>query len=303
MGIVNNSSIADVIADMNRQFLTDYNKAFQDTKNVMDPLIDVMPLKSNLYRRVWMTASPAMRQWLGPRIVKHVEVEAVGQTTKNFEATIAIARDDVESDQYGLYSGQVAALGVEAKRHVDRQSALKLQAGTSDLGFDGLAVFSAAHDLDPAGVQSNLLTSTALSAANYAVAKAALKGFTDNSGNPFYHDGLALVVPPQLETTAKQIINASLVANGTAFGSNVLENDALVIVNPRLGNEPTVWYLMSNLSGMKPLKHMVFRQPNLTAKTAVLDDNVFWDNEFVYGVDCNDAIELAPWFQMIRCEG
>ncbi len=298
MAVINNSSISDILQEMNAQYSVAYSDAFNSAKTYMDPLIQKVSSKSNTFRRVWLTTAPSMRAALGQRHIKNLELEAFSTATADYESTVGIPRADVLSDQWGLYTPVIANLGNAAKRHVDDLVKARLQAGTTDTGFDGAAFFAATHDLDPGGNQSNLLTSTGLSDANFAVAVATMRSYTDNQGNPLGVEPTHLVVPPALEKTARDIILADLVANG---GTNTQKGLVELIVNPYLSNEPTVWYLAGNLGSIRPFTHVEFIAPTLVSMTDPKDDNVFHNFQYVYGVDSNDAVTLDAWFTLIRC--
>lgn len=301
MAVINNSAISDILTQMNAKYSTEYTAAFNAAKTYMDPLIEQVSTNSDTYRKVWITSLPKMRKALGNRHVKNLQLEAHATSTADFEATVGIPRATVLSDQWNLYVPAIKGLANSAKRHVDVLVKERLQAGTTETTFDGVAFFATTHDLDPAGNQSNLLTSTGLSATNFATAVATMRSYTDNEGQPLGVEPRYLVVPPALEKTARDIVLADLVANGTAFGTNTQKGLVDLIVNPMLSNEPTVWYLAGEASGLKPITHVEFLAPNLVSKTDPKDDNVFHNFEYVYGVDLNDDVQLGLWFQLIRC--
>ena len=77
---------------------------------------------------------------------------------------MGVNRDDIEDDQLGVYNPLFDELGRNARKWPDQVLKTVLQAGTTNLGFDGVAFFASTHPLNPAGNQSNNFTTTALSA-------------------------------------------------------------------------------------------------------------------------------------------
>ena len=111
-----------------------------------------------------------------------------------------------------------------------------------------------------------------------------------------------LVVPPQLERAALEIVNADMIPSdaGTASQTNVLRGSAEVLVIPEFSNEPTVWYLAD---ASKPIRPMIFQQrkaPTIVSKTTPTDDNVFFDQQLVWGVDARGEAGYSLWFLMLR---
>ena len=102
--------------------------------------------------------------------------------------------------------------------------------------------------------RGNLLN-LSLSAANLSTAIEALKSQTDPAGNVSFLGGqMFLVVPPELEYTARGIVNsASLITgeNATIGEANPVYNAAQLIVNPFLptfedNGETDTWYLFAD---------------------------------------------------------
>lgn len=55
------------------------------------------------------------------------------------------------------------------------------------------------------------------------------------------------------------------------------------------------WFLMDTSRALKPLIYQERRKPNLVAKTAVSDDNVFLRDEYVWGVDYRGNVGFGFW--------
>lgn len=99
----------------------------------------------------------------------------------------------------------------------------------------------------------------------------------DPDGNPIYIDRVALVVPPALEVTAQNIINATeiLAATGGGNGSsndqlrvaNWMRNRITLVVNPWLPivdttTGSTAWYLIGNPAVGRPAMEIGFLRGN-----------------------------------------
>lgn len=245
----------------------------------------------------WMARLPKMRKWLGPRQIQNLNTHAYLLENEPSELTVGVDRDDIEDDMLGVYSPLFQELGRAGRKWPDQEIKTVLQAGTTQLGFDDVAFFSTAHPLNPAGIQANNFGSAALSALTFAAGRAAMTSYTGEDGEPLGVMPGLLVVPPQLEDTANSIVKADTAANGA---TNVQKGQAQVLVVPELANEPTVWYLADVSMPIKPLIWQLRKAIQFVAKTQLTDDNVFFQKQFVWGIDGRGAAGFGPWFLMSR---
>jgi phage major head subunit gpT-like protein len=86
-----------------------------------------------------------MREWTGPRMVEQLKRGAYAITAKDFEKTVSIPRPALDDDNTGAYMAQLETVGQQAKQLRDQRLCAKLEAGETDLCYDGLAYFSASH--------------------------------------------------------------------------------------------------------------------------------------------------------------
>ena len=121
--------------------------------------------------------------------------------------------------------------------------------------------------------------------------------YTGEDGEPLGVQPTALVVPPQLEDTANTIVTAEFGASGA---TNVQKSQARVIVVPQLANLPTEWYLADDSNAIKGLIWQLREAPIFTPKTNFTDDNVFFEDQFVWGVNAEGVAGYGPWFLMAR---
>lgn len=68
-----------------------------------------------------------------------------------------------------------------------------------------------------------------------------------------------------------------------------------VTVSNSGGGSGTPWFLMDVSRALKPLIYQTRKSPEFVAKDRPEDDNVFMRQEFVYGVDCRDAVGFGFW--------
>jgi len=266
--------------------------------------------------------SLAMREWVGERRFNNVVLDGFTVTNKKWESSLDIQRTDVEDDQYGAYTGQlIPDLAYNAKLLPDREIASVIS--TNAVGFDGVAFFSASHPVDPSNlaatnpltssaVQSNALTTGALTAPNLAAAQAAMMSFVGPSGQPMGCMGDTILVPPSLKFTADTLANATFyptAQNGTAsiFGSqqNVWQSQYRVVVSPWIadtGNPATaVWYLLDcRRPNLRPFFWQEREAPQLISLVDPSNPIVFMQDIYVMGVRARGAAAASLWFKALR---
>jgi phage major head subunit gpT-like protein len=246
-----------------------------------------------------------MREWKGPRIAKQLSNYEYVLVNKTFESTIEVPVNAFEDDTLGVHLSPMSELGHGAAKWPDYQVKDRMQngkSGTASLGFDGQPFFSTTHDLNPEGDQSNLFTTLPLNAANLETVVIAMRQFKDEVGEVMGAGRLTLVIPPNLELTAKSIVGAALIADSGAGVTNVMQNYVDIMVLDELENEPTTWYVADFTKGLKPFLFQQRMAPKMTSRTGLESDNVFERDMFEWGTKARGVAGYGPWWLCSRCE-
>ena len=280
---------------------TVFQSAYGGVGNFSDELVTTMPSSTKTNTYGWMTRIMKMREWIGPRRLQNLETEAYVLQNQTFENTIAVDVNDIEDDNLGIYNPMMSELGRTSGKLWDQLFKKVLQENTLK-GFDEKPLFAADHNLGgEAGVESNVTTSAALSPATYAVARAKMQSLKGNDGEPLDVVPTVLLVPPQLEITAEEILNSTITAVDGVAAPNHLAGTAKIVVARELSNEPDTWYLFDTSKSVKALIRQVRQSPTLTQKTALTDDCVFEDDQFRMGVKARGAVGVGLWFLAHKC--
>lgn len=115
---------------------------------IADAIAMVINMKTKTIEAPIASMIGPLREWVGQRIVEQLQRDAYAITAKSFEKTISIPREALEDDNTGAYMASIQTLGVRAKTYRDEQICSKLEAGESDLCYDGTAFFNAAHPIE-----------------------------------------------------------------------------------------------------------------------------------------------------------
>lgn len=104
-----------------------------------------VPSSTAINTYAWLGQWPKFREWIGDRQLKQISGETYKLTNKNFESSVAVQRNDIEDDQYGVYAPLMTAMGHAAAVYPDELVFPALAAGNTGLCYDGQPFFSASH--------------------------------------------------------------------------------------------------------------------------------------------------------------
>jgi len=173
--------------------------------------------------------------------------------TKGYEMTWELIQDDFRNVLQGKGKGGSAqALGKGLHATVETQATSVLNSGFSNTGYDGVALFSASHPLiDSASTCSNLL-SGALTDANLKSGITTMRQTVDEAGVQIACKPKKLIVPNELEFTAKQILMSVNVAGEMSNTKNTLPSLELLVMDYL--TSATAWFLCDPL-----MRSLVFK--------------------------------------------
>lgn len=286
-----------------------YQSALLGSPRVYEQIAMTIPTSTAQITEGWLDRMPLLRKWEGARHIHNAVARARTINMLPFELTAAISRDNIEDDQFGLFNGMIPMMGESAGKWPDMliHDFLRYEAATV-LGYDGQPVFSTAHPVDggteglATGTQSNLAVSTALTYANYIAGIQAMGAWKGADGAPLAVRPTHLMVPPQLEGTAKLILESDFLA-GAAFTAtsnapqtNVWKNSTKLIVNPYLSDMPNNWWLLAAGSSVKPFAFFQRNAPIFEARTQPNDPMVFDLGQYVYGVRSRGNASETVWW-------
>lgn len=279
---------------------TSFSTIFQSGYDSYEPftpkIATIAPSSTTSNTYGWMQRVPQLRQWVGAKVVNDISAHSYALTNLPFELTIGVDRHDWEDENLGVYTPLFSEMGRAAAEWPDIQTAAILTGNPA--GFDGVALFNAAHPLDPAGNQTNTNT-LALTPANYATVREAMMLITGEDSRPLRVRPDTLIVPPQLEREAKEILLADRITDPGAGGAsvtNVNRGTASMLVIPELGAaSATAWYLADLSKAIKPVIWQLREAPMLISKAQRSDDNVFWDRELVWGTEARGVAGVGFW--------
>ncbi len=94
----------------------------------------------------WLGQMPGLREWVGDRVVNAIAQHGYSIRNKDWEDTVAVPRNAIDDDQYGVYTPLFQELGRAAESHPDELVfGTALKNGFSSLCYDGQNFFDTDH--------------------------------------------------------------------------------------------------------------------------------------------------------------
>lgn len=250
----------------------------------------------------WLGQAPVLRQWTDERLPKGLSEFSYTIANKKWENSIGVQREVLEDEQYGQVKMRVSQLPAMVAKGQNRTVFNLLAAANSTVCYDGANMASTTHSENNSGTQSNLITSSPLNAANYQIARALFAGFKDDQGEIVGAQGTTLVVPVGLEGTARALLNADFVTDGTAGGggiTNIWKGSANLVVAPWLTNA-TQWYLLDLNEYVRPI---LFQNRVTTEFDHLANENgsdtAFMRDTFYFGTRGRWNVGFGDWRTMV----
>ena len=239
-----------------------------------------------------------MREWIGERVVKNLASRKLEVVNRDFEETVAVPGNDIEDDQYGIYSTLIAQMGCHGAR-LWHDLAVEALTG-NPVWADDLVFFSSSRTYGGNTIVNN--SSSALSSASYAAARKTMMSYRGHGGKNLGIIPNLLIVGPKNEETAFGILKDRLQlhavsesgVSGVAATDNPWNGSAELLVLPELsGAYEDLWYLAATDGVLKPVFVQQRKLPVLVRLDAEGDENVFSRKEYIYGTNARGASFLA----------
>lgn len=282
-------------------FKTSFQNGLQQASSLHLRVATPVPASTKEQKYGWLGKVPNVREWIGARAVQNLQQHDYSIREKPWELTIGVDRDDIETDNLGIYTPLFQEMGQSTGAHWDQLVFGLLKAGFTTPCYDGQNYFDTDHPvLDETGAEQSVANTDggagtawflidasralkpiilqkrrdfefvakdrvtddnvfenrefrygadargnvgfgfwqfawgskqALSAANYATARAALTGMKGDYGRPLGVMPNLLVVPPSLESAGRKILNSEYAAGGE---TNEWKGTAELLVVPWL---------------------------------------------------------------------
>ena len=294
-----------LLAGMRTEFMKAYETAVKDYEKLATPITSTK--SSETYP--WLGGVPKMREWKDERVPQGLLEHNFTIANRDWESSIAVDRNAIEDEQYGQINVRIRELATEAARFFDELAFTLVGQGINTTGtsgtiyegvtmacYDGKAFFATNHTEGDSGTQSNR-GSTALSATALQAAITAMRKFKNDKGKPAHIQPNLLVIPPDLEWEAKELLNSQFYpeegATTNKMAVNVLKGALNLLVNDYLTDADN-WYVFDTNRVVKPLILQLRQNPRFTSLTQGTESS-FMRKKLYFGVDWRGEILWGDW--------
>ncbi|HHQ4763073.1 TPA: Mu-like prophage major head subunit gpT family protein [Aeromonas veronii] len=145
--------MAIVTPTLLQALFTGFKKNFEDAKGEAPAqytkiaTVIKSTTKSNTYG--WLGKFPSLRKWVGDRVIESMKAHGYQIVNEDFEATVAVDRNDIEDDELGIYAPLFQEMGLAAGIHPDELCFGLLGAGFTTPCYDGQYFFDTDHPVYP----------------------------------------------------------------------------------------------------------------------------------------------------------
>jgi phage major head subunit gpT-like protein len=238
----------------------------------------------------WLEAVPAMSEWKDMRAVMGLSAKSYEVTNKNYEGTIAVDRNTLEDDKYGMIAPRVRQLAVRCANHPAKLIYQLLNAGVSTPTYDGVNFFNTSRTFGDSGTINNIVSSGAYAAdeakirTGIGLAVALMRGFKDNRGEYLDLVPDTICCSPGMEIRMRAALSPA-VTGSVRPEAELIKN---IIVSPYFISGATAghdYFLLATQNELKPLLFQLRSGPTFVAVDKPDSHDVFFQRLLHYGVD------------------
>jgi phage major head subunit gpT-like protein len=262
----------------------------------------------------WLSATPALREWVGGRNAKGFTENSLTIINKHFEATLELLVRDMRRDKFGMIQARVNDLVKRAMTHPASLLSTLILAGPSTACYDGSYFFDTSHSEGSSGTQDNDLsvdisalpatvhgstTNPSVEEMQIMIAQgiAQMMGFKDSAGEPMNESASSflVMVPTPFYNAAMQAVAtpAQIAASQTVLTSLKSDFSIQAVINPRL-TWTTSFAIFRTDSYIKPFIFQRETEINVGAK-AEGSEFEFDNDAHQYGVDYWGNVAFGLW--------
>lgn len=235
-----------------------------------------------------------MREWVDVREIKNLKSDKLTIKARFFEDTVAVKREDVEDDQYGLYNSLFQTMAQNAANLPNDITNELLAAAASAKWVDGAAFFGTTRKYGKETINNK--GTSALTYDSFNTAYDTMRAYKGHGGKSLGVKPNLLLHGPSLRTTVADVIKAPIRAVTVGNAAVTMPNPNANLVTPIEvdGITNSDWFLLDARKPFKPIIMFMRKRPNrLIRLDREEDENVFMNRQFIYGTDGRAEVAFA----------
>lgn len=224
--------------------------------------------------------SPGMREWIGDKEIKNIGADKLSLSNRDFEDTYGVDRNEIEDNKAISLASIFAIMGTNAKNlHPD----IAFEALVANAAWiDGKLFFSADRKYGKNVIKN--YTTEAFSQTTFDAGRLTMAGYRGHGNKSLKVKATRLIVGPDLQATAEDIVLKRVLANGS---DNLnYKRVELEIHEDLVGDYAKYWFLLDDRdNNIPPVIVLNRKAPEFVSLDKTDDDNVFFQKKFIYGVE------------------
>lgn len=247
----------------------------------------------------WVGGIPAMRQWIGDRVLNTLKLKGFYIENVDWETSIGIPANELDDDTLGIIDPRIRQLADAYLIHVYDNLVTLIEAGASTECYDGQYFFDTDHSEGDSGTQYNYTSSGALSSSTFRSARANMMELKGDNGKLLGIRPTHLWCGSTLEGTAEDIL---LAEKNSAGATNTDRKKCEILILPGLAST-TMWGLVDLSGTLKPFAKLNRRPLAFTSLTDPDSPEFFKNRLLQFGIDYRGNYGYAMWQKMFMSTG
>jgi phage major head subunit gpT-like protein len=141
-------------------FKTEFQAGMGLAASSYQTIATIVPASTKKVTYGWLKNMPGVREWIGPRLIQNLSQGDYSINEKPFELTLGVDRDDIETDNLGIYAPMFRMMGESTGAKWDELQWGTLKAGFTTECFDGQSFFDTDHPLVAADGSETVFANT-----------------------------------------------------------------------------------------------------------------------------------------------
>ena len=126
-------------------FKTSFQNGLGEADQDWARIATVVPASTKEQKYGWLGKIPNVREWIGPRAVQNLMSHDYSIKEKALELTIGVDRDDIETDNLGIYTPLFTEMGMSTGSQWAQMVYAQLKSGFTTNCYDGQFFFDTDH--------------------------------------------------------------------------------------------------------------------------------------------------------------
>lgn len=144
------------LAILNQAFSAAFKTGLTNAAPMWSQCATMVPSTTAEQKYGWLGRITKFREWIGERQFQNLVAHDYAIKNKTWEDSVEVGRDEIEDDQYGVYSPVAQQIGQDAALHPDELVFGLLKAGFTTPCYDGQYFFDTDHPVGAPGNQSSV---------------------------------------------------------------------------------------------------------------------------------------------------